>query len=117
MPKNLSNTKDLQTFLRLVNYARNFIKDLEKIVGPLYSKTSKNGQKHFNQEDIKLVQKMENLGKDLPGLNLPLDTDYIIIKTNGCSFGWGAILKARSHMKKIADMLEESIKKKEILVV
>ena len=53
MPDKLDNTKDLQKFLGLVNYARNFIKDLGKITGPLYSKTGSKGQKYFNTEDIK----------------------------------------------------------------
>ena len=30
--------------------------------------------------------------KTLPELNLPLDTDYLIIETDGSSDGWGAIL-------------------------
>ncbi|MCF8704118.1 reverse transcriptase family protein, partial [Corynebacterium sp. MC-02] len=43
MPDKLDKTKDLQKFLGLVNYARNFIKDLGKIAGPLYSKTGGKG--------------------------------------------------------------------------
>lgn len=97
MPDNLSNIKDLQTFLGLLNCARNFIKDLGKIPGPLYSKTAKNGQKTFNHEDIKLVQKIKQLVVKLPDLNLSVDADYIIIETDGCAQGWGAVLKAKPH--------------------
>ena len=55
MPDKLEKTKNLQKFLGLVNYARNFIQDLGKIAGHLYAKTGSKGQKHFNNEDIKLV--------------------------------------------------------------
>lgn len=59
MPDKLNNLKDLQKFLGIINYARPFIKDLGKIAGPLYSKTGTKGQKKFNIEDIKLVQKIK----------------------------------------------------------
>ena len=48
MPDKLEKTKDVQNFLGLVNYARNFIQDLGKIAGPLYAKTGSTGQKNFN---------------------------------------------------------------------
>ncbi|KAL4579631.1 hypothetical protein LXL04_015785 [Taraxacum kok-saghyz] len=63
-----------------------------KIAGPLYSKTSITGQIYFNQEDVKLVQTLKEKIKNLPELALPLDTDYLIIETDGCSQGWGAVL-------------------------
>ncbi|KAG2640021.1 hypothetical protein PVAP13_2KG075648 [Panicum virgatum] len=48
--------KTLQQFLRIVNYARNYIENLAKLAGPLYAKLIKNGQKHFNSDDIRLVR-------------------------------------------------------------
>lgn len=62
-PKTL---KKLQSFLGIINYVRPFIKDLEKIAGSLYSITYKVGQKHFNQDDIKLVHQIKNVVKNLP---------------------------------------------------
>jgi len=59
MPDKLDNTKELQKKIGILNYARNFIKDLGKVVGPLYSKTGTHGQKTFNTEDIKSVQKLK----------------------------------------------------------
>jgi deoxyuridine 5'-triphosphate nucleotidohydrolase len=107
MPDKLETLKELQTFLGLLNYARPFIKDLGKIAGPLFSKTGKNGQRHFNQEDIRLVQKLKELVNDLPDLSLPLDTDYIIIESDGSFEGWGAVLKAKPH--KYSEAKEEKI--------
>ena len=52
----LEDLKTLQNFfLRLLNYARLYIKNLSKLTGPLYSKTKNIGQRYFKQEDIKLV--------------------------------------------------------------
>jgi hypothetical protein len=82
----------LQKFLGLVNYARPYVKDIGKVIGPLYSKTNLIGQKHFNIEDIKLVKKVKELVKNLPPLRLPLDTDYMIIESDVSDLGWGAVL-------------------------
>ena len=96
-PDKLEDLKQLQKFLGLVNYARPFIRDLGKIAGPLYGKTSPKGQRYFNIEDIKLVQKIKERLKDLPKLDMPLDTDYLIIETDGSLTGWGAILIAKPN--------------------
>uniref|UniRef100_K4A1T1 Reverse transcriptase/retrotransposon-derived protein RNase H-like domain-containing protein n=1 Tax=Setaria italica TaxID=4555 RepID=K4A1T1_SETIT len=53
-PDVMNDKKTLQQFLGIVNYARNYIENLAKLAGPLYAKLRKNGQKHFNSEDIKL---------------------------------------------------------------
>ena len=75
----LEDLKTLQSFLGLLNYARPYIKNLSQLAGPLYSKTKITGQKYFNQEDIKLVQKIKELVKNLPTLHLPLESEYKII--------------------------------------
>lgn len=118
MPDKLDNTKDLQKILGLINYARNFIKDLGKIVGPLYSKTGTKGQKHFNTEDIKLVQQIKDKVKNISDLSIPLESDYLIIETDGSLKGWGAVLKARpsniliKQKKKFVHTKVKNIKKK-----
>jgi len=83
----IKNVKSLQQFLGLVNYARPFIKNLGKLIGPLYSKSSLTGVKKINIEDDKQVDKIKNLVKDLPDLRLPLDTDYMIVESDGCELG------------------------------
>uniref|UniRef100_K3ZER5 Reverse transcriptase RNase H-like domain-containing protein n=1 Tax=Setaria italica TaxID=4555 RepID=K3ZER5_SETIT len=52
----MNEKKALQQFLGIVNYARNYIENLAKLARPLYAKLRKNGQKHFNSQDIKLVR-------------------------------------------------------------
>ena len=45
----LEDLKTLQSFLGLLNYARPYIKNLSRLVGPLYSKTKNTRQRYFNQ--------------------------------------------------------------------
>ena len=89
----MEDIKTLRAFLGLLNYARNFIKDLGKYTTPLYNKTSLTGQRKFNTEDIKLVQKIKEMVNNLPYLSLPLDSDYLVIECDGCEQGWGAIME------------------------
>lgn len=106
-PEKLEELKVLQQFLGLVNYARPYIKNLSRIIGPLYSKTSQTDQRYFNQEDILIVRQVKEIVKNLPELELPLDSDYLIIQTDGSSKGWGAILIKKPH--KYSPASEEKI--------
>jgi hypothetical protein len=96
-PDAMNDKKVLQQFLGIVNYARNDIDNLAKLVGPLYAKLRKNGQKYFNSEDIKLVKIIKDKVKDLKPLELPLDDHYFIIETDASKEGWGAILKKKPN--------------------
>lgn len=96
-PDKIEETKQLRSFLGLLNYARPYIKDLGKIIGCLYAKTSEKGQKYFNRKDIEVVQQVKQLVKNLPKLSLPLDSDYLIIQTDGCESGWGGILLRKKN--------------------
>ena len=93
----LEDLKTLQSFLGLLNYARSYIKNISQLVRPLYSKTKNTRQKYFNQEDIKLVQKIKKLVKNLPTLHLPLENEYKIIQTDTSQIGWGGILLALTN--------------------
>ena len=73
------------------------MKNLNKLVAPLYSNTSIKGQKCFNKDDIKLVQEIKREISRLTDLKLPLDTDYLIIEYDGSNLGWGAILLAKPN--------------------
>ncbi|GAB4853308.1 hypothetical protein Ancab_040598 [Ancistrocladus abbreviatus] len=95
--EDLTTIKGMRQFLGLLNYAKPYIKDLGKMISCLYQKTSPKGQQNLNQEDRKLIQQVKHLVTTLPKLKLPLDTDYLIIETDGSSEGWGAILKSKPH--------------------
>jgi len=107
MPDKLDNTKELQRFLGIVNYTKSFIKYLGKIAGPLYARTGSTGQKYFNTEDIKLVQKIKDRIKNIPDLYIPLETGYLVIETDGSLEGWGAVLKEKRN--KYSNKSEEKI--------
>ncbi|QVY19168.1 p194 [Agapanthus tungrovirus] len=93
--KTLESKKGLQSYLGLLNYARPFFKDLSKLIKPLYSKTGKNGQSYFNQEDWKLIDKIENQVRNLPTLKMANENDYIVIETDASESGWGAVVYAK----------------------
>ena len=58
-PDKIKETKELQNFLGLLNYARPFIKNLSRIARPMFSNVGGRGQKYLNQEDIKLVKTLK----------------------------------------------------------
>ena len=86
-PDKMEDIKTLRAFLGLLNYARNFIKDLGKYTAHLYNKTFLTEQRKFNTKDIKLVQKIKEMVNNLPYLSLPLDSDYLVIECDGCEQG------------------------------
>nr|CAY56550.1 P194 protein [Rice tungro bacilliform virus] len=88
----LSTLKGLQAYLGLLNYARGYIKDLSKLVGPLYKKTGKSGQRTFNKEDWNIIFKIEREVDKIKPLNRPEESDYIIIETDASEEEGGAVL-------------------------
>ncbi|KAG6511193.1 hypothetical protein ZIOFF_029248 [Zingiber officinale] len=66
---------------------------ISKILGPLYSKTSPNGEKRMNGQDWAVVDKVKSIIKDLPELAIPPAQCYVIIEADGCMEGWGGVLK------------------------
>jgi acetone carboxylase gamma subunit len=84
----MNDKKVLQQFLGMVNYARNYIDNLAKFAGTLYTKLRKNGQKYFNSMDIKLVKIIKDKVKNLKPLELPLDNHYFILETDASKEGW-----------------------------
>ncbi|KAG2657454.1 hypothetical protein PVAP13_1KG280231 [Panicum virgatum] len=106
-PDVINDKKTLQQFLGIVNYVRNYIENLAKLAGPLYANLRKNGEKHFNSEDIRLVRVIKEKVKQLKPLELPLDDYYFIIETDASEIGWGAILKQKPN--KYSPKTEEKI--------
>ena len=65
-----------------------YTKDLSKTIVPLYCKTQIGGQKYFNKEDIELVKKKKEILKDVLELNLPLESNYVVIETDASELSW-----------------------------
>ena len=65
------------------------------------------GVKLFNKKNNLQIEKIKEVVKTIQDLKLPLDTDYLIIESDGCAKGWGAVLKTRPH--KYSSKIEEQI--------
>nr|ASV59777.1 polyprotein [Canna yellow mottle virus] len=89
----LNDTKGLRQFLGILNYARNYIPNLGKTLGPLYSKVSPKGEKRMNKQDWALVQQIKKQVANLPEMELPPKDAVVILETDGCMDGWGGICK------------------------
>nr|WDR24967.1 polyprotein [Camellia sinensis badnavirus] len=89
----LKTTNGLRSWLGLLNYARLYLKDIGKILGPLYSKVSPNGERRMNVEDWKIVHRVKEMVNKLPALAIPPPNCSIIIESDGCMEGWGAVCK------------------------
>ena len=44
-----------------------------------------------------MVKNIKQKVNKLPTLQLPLDSDYLVVECNGCELGWGAILKKKKN--------------------
>ena len=91
-PDKLEELKLLQSFLGLVNYVRPYFKNLSKLTSPLYNKAQQKGVRKFNDQDVRIVQKLKEEINKLEPLALPLESDYLVIETDGSELGWGGVL-------------------------
>lgn len=91
--ESLENKTGLRSWLGLLNYARPYMPEMGKLLGPLYAKISPTVERRLNQQDRKLVATIMEKIKRLPDLEIPPEDAYIIIETDGCMTGWGGICK------------------------
>nr|QCL07907.1 polyprotein [Sweet potato badnavirus B] len=89
----LLTKKGLRSWLGILNYARQHIPNLGKMLGPLYGKTSPTGEIRFNAQDWKLVREIKRKIQQLPPLEVPPKDCCIVLEADGCMDGWGAICK------------------------
>nr|QJC63475.1 polyprotein [Cacao swollen shoot virus] len=89
----LETTKGLRSFLGLLNYARIYIPNLGRMLSPLYAKTSPTGERKMNRQDWHLIKEIKGMVQKLPDLAVPPAKCCIIIESDGCMEGWGAICK------------------------
>ncbi|QBH21733.1 polyprotein [Polyscias mosaic virus] len=93
-PAQFATKKDLRSWLGILNYSRNYIANLGKLLGPLYAKTSPQGEIRMNDQDWKIVREIQAKVKNLAPLEFPPTSQVtIILETDGCMTGWGAICK------------------------
>nr|AYD60109.1 ORF3 protein [Dioscorea bacilliform RT virus]AYD60112.1 ORF3 protein [Dioscorea bacilliform RT virus] len=95
----LKTTKGLRSWLGILNYARAYIPNMGRILGPLYSKVSPHGEKRLNAEDWSLIRKVRATIQNLPDLEFPPEHSFIIIEADGCMDGWGGVCKWKKNKK------------------
>nr|WKY95838.1 polyprotein [Dioscorea bacilliform BL virus] len=89
----LKTAKGMRSWLGILNYARSYIPNLGKTLGPLYSKVSATGERRMNSQDWDLVRQIKRDIQKLPDLELPPEDAYIILEVDGCMEGWGGVCK------------------------
>ena len=92
-PEKLSNRKQLQRFLGILNYAEGFIKNLADLRKPLRRLTSEKNKFVFTKELEEQIRFIKSQCIDLPKLKLPLDNDDLILETYSSDSTWAAVLK------------------------
>ncbi|GKC37829.1 Orf y [Tanacetum coccineum] len=97
--KELKTKKGLRSFLGILNYARNHIPKLGILLRPLYEKINAHEDKRLKPFDYELVRKIKEQVQNLPDLEIPPENAHIILETDGCMEGWGAIVKWKKSKK------------------
>ncbi|KAJ8476364.1 hypothetical protein OPV22_020091 [Ensete ventricosum] len=89
----LKEIKGLRKWLGILNYARSYIPNLGKTLGPLYAKTSPTGERKMNSQDWRIIRQVKEQVAKLPDLEIPPENAIMIIETDGCMEGWGGVCK------------------------
>ena len=92
-PERLTDRKQLQRFLGILNYAEGFIKNLADLRKPLRKLTSEKIKFVFNKEHEDQIRFIKTQCTNLPKLKLPLDKDDLILETDSSESTWAAVLK------------------------
>ena len=91
----IEDKKQLQSFLKCLTYASNFIKALAKLRKPLQHKLKKEVSWTWNSIHTKIVQNLKKMCKNLAILNLPNEEDDWILETGASNEHWSLVLKLR----------------------
>ena len=94
-PEKITDQKQLQRFLGILNYVEGFIKNLVDLRKPLRKLTSEKYRFMFSKEHEEHIIFIKSQCTNLPKLKLPLDDDDLILKTNSSESTWAAVLKRR----------------------
>ena len=93
-PDEIRDKKQLQRFLRSLNYVSDFIQDLSQLCAPLRQRLKKNSVP-WNENHTKIVKTVKSRVKTLPCLALIDLKAFKIVETDGSEIGYGGILKQR----------------------
>ncbi|RDX82736.1 hypothetical protein CR513_36437, partial [Mucuna pruriens] len=97
-PDQSLTVKQIQQFLGIVNYIRDFIPHVARYTSPL-SKLLKKNPPPWGLEQIRAIQELKKIAQSPPALKIPGE-GKCILQTNASDFYWGAILIEELDNKK-----------------
>ncbi|WVY95102.1 hypothetical protein V8G54_034190 [Vigna mungo] len=97
-PNHSLTTKQIQQFLGILNYIRDFIPKAAKYTSPL-SKLLKKNPPPWGVEQTEAVQQIKKIAQNPPALKIPGDGNRIL-QTDASDGYWGAVLIEEIHDKK-----------------
>ncbi|KAJ9536290.1 hypothetical protein OSB04_un000538 [Centaurea solstitialis] len=107
-PDKLVDKKQVQSFLGILNYASDFIKNLALLRKPFQDLLKKNKVFSFDKSLENQVKKIKEYCKILPKLQLPKDNDDLILETDASENYWSGVLKKidyNSEQEKIGESI------------
>jgi hypothetical protein len=91
----ITDRKQLQRFLGILNYISFFCPKVAHIQQPLQAKLKKNTVWRWTDQDTAYVDKIKKAIKNLPPVHHPGQDEPLIIETDVSEHYWGGILKAK----------------------
>ena len=92
-PNKLTDKKQVQSFLGILNYASDFIENLAALRRPFQALLKKDKIFSFDKGLEEQVKKIKEYCKRLPKLQLPKEKDDLILETDASEYYWSGILK------------------------
>ena len=96
-PEKITDQKQLQRFLGILNYVEGFIENLADLRKPLRKLTSEKNKFVFTKEYEKQIKSIKSQCINLPKLKLPLDEDDLFLETDSSDSTWATVLKRRKN--------------------
>ncbi|KAG6503124.1 hypothetical protein ZIOFF_035414 [Zingiber officinale] len=103
----LKTTKGMRSWLGLLNYARNYIPNLGKLLSPLYAKTSPNGEKRLNQLTREAISSTDPI--EPPSIGFAKPSDY-----QGVTPGIATLIKQNNTQIQLLVQISEALKEIQI---
>lgn len=87
-----TSVQEVRRFIGLASYYRRFVKDFASIAEPLHSLTKKNALFQWRAEHQAAFDTLKHFLTTAPVLGYPLDDGEMILDTDACDTGVGAVL-------------------------
>ena len=98
-PEKLSDRKQLQRFLGILNYAEGFIENVVDLRKPLRKLPSEKQRFEFTKEHENQIKYIKSKCSNFPKLKLSLDNDDLILETDSFESTCAAVFKLLENKK------------------